>query len=408
MSLMEMDVLMAPGTVAEAEIASFTAADLYRRIVADERLFILDVRNGDDYERWHIEGRASLQSVNVPYYDFIEDEEAAVARVPHDVEVHVVCAKEGSARYVAEILQQHGRAVRYLQDGIASWGDYYDVREVVKESFGRIVQVARPARGDLSFVILSEGQAAIVDPLRHIDAYLEVVGAARLTHIFDTHAHADHISGGPALARQTGGAYFMHPYDAIHPIDMLPATVPYQYLSDGQSFQVGRFTVSVIWFPGHTLGQVNYLFTAPGGESFLFSGDGVFLESFGRPDLGGQAERWTPILYESLFERLPRHVNDDTLILPAHFSRQDEGDERGLFALRYGTVRRQNNALKPRSLAEFTEFVLSKLPYFPPEYVQIKRVNAGLWQPTEAEAGELELGKNICALSEPAVAGNAA
>jgi glyoxylase-like metal-dependent hydrolase (beta-lactamase superfamily II) len=283
-----------------------------------------------------------------------------------------------------------------------SWGNLYDVRDVVDADYGRIVQVARPARGDLSFVVLSEGEAAIVDPLRHIDHYMNVVeeAGADLTHIFDTHAHADHISGGPALHESTGAPYYMHPYDAIHPLDMLPGTIDYQYLSDGQTFSVGQFEVKVIWFPGHTLGQVNYLFTAPTGDSFLFSGDGVFLNSFGRPDLGGKGEAWTPILYESLYERLPQHLDPGTLILPAHFSTLDEGEEDGVFAASWSQVQEQNKSLQRRSLEAFSDYVLSNLPTFPEEYVEIKRVNAGLLEPDEEKASELELGKNICALAD--------
>ncbi|MCA9970060.1 MAG: MBL fold metallo-hydrolase [Anaerolineales bacterium] len=377
-------------------------ADVYADLLHDKQRVILDVRNQDDFARWRVDGRSSLQLINVPYFNFIEEEEESVAQVPAGSDVLVVCAKEGSSEFVADILRQRGYRAAYLQDGILSWGDLYDARTVVAEPFGQIIQVARPARGDLSFVVVSDGQAAIVDPLRHIQHYLDVVARheARVTHLFDTHAHADHISGGPALAAETGAPYFMHPYDAIHPIDMLPAALDYQYLHDGQTFQVGQFEVKVIWFPGHTLGQVNYLFTAPTGQTYLFTGDGIFLRSFGRPDLGGRGEAWTPILYDSLFNRLPKHVNDDTLILPAHFAHLDEGTADGIFALPFGTVKAQNDALKPRTLAEFSDYVLGNLPTFPQEYVQIKRVNAGLVQPTEEEASELELGKNICALAD--------
>lgn len=386
----------------DVAVSARTAKQLYADLLSERQQFILDVRNEDDFKRWGIEGRKSLDVLNIPYFNFIEEEDESVAQVPTDADVLVVCAKEGSSQFVAEILQERGIEAAYLQDGIVSYGDLYDARDVVDAGYGRIVQVARPARGDLSFVVISDGEAAIVDPLRHIEHYLDVVAeaGASVTHIFDTHAHADHISGGPALNEETGAPYYMHPYDAIHPLDMLPGTINYNYLSDGQTFSVGQFEVKVIWFPGHTLGQVNYLFTAPSGESFLFSGDGVFLNSFGRPDLGGKGEAWTPMLYDSLYERLPQHLNEDTLILPAHFSTLDEGDENGVFTAPWGEVKAQNRSLQPRSLEEFSDYVLGNLPTFPKEYVEIKRVNAGLLQPDEEKASELELGKNICALAD--------
>jgi glyoxylase-like metal-dependent hydrolase (beta-lactamase superfamily II)/rhodanese-related sulfurtransferase len=377
--------------------------DLYDELVKGSRRFILDVRNEEDFARWGVEGRKSLQVVNIPYFDFIEDEEEAFSRLPEGVDqALVVCAKEGSSEFVAEILQSRGIEAGYLAEGIVSWGDHYDVRDVANTEFGRIVQVARPARGDLSFVVISNGDAAVIDPLRHTDYYLRVVddAGARLTHIFDTHAHADHVSGGPSLARQTGAPYYLHAYDAIHPMDMLPAAIDYEHITDGQEFQVGQYTVNVIWFPGHTLGQVNYLFTDPAGQTYLFSGDGIFLNSFGRPDLGGKGEEWAPILYDSLYRRLPRHLKDDTLILPAHFNLLDEDDGQGHFAKPYRQVLQQNMALHHESKEAFLDFVLSHLPAFPKAYIQIKRVNIGLVQPTEEEASELELGKNICALAE--------
>ena len=180
-------------------------------------------------------------SCNVPYFDFIEEEEESVAKVPAGRDqVFVICAKEGSSQFVAEILQQHGIQASYMEGGINVWGNLYDVRDVVGSRFGRIIQVARPARGDLSFVIISGGEAAVVDPLRHTEHYLEVIRTANanLTHIFDTHAHADHISGGPALAEETGAGYYMHAYDAIHPLDMLPAVISYNHITDGQRVRI--------------------------------------------------------------------------------------------------------------------------------------------------------------------------
>lgn len=384
-----------------ATVTTRTAAELYEMLLQAKPLFILDVRNEQDFARWHVEGRAGLETLNIPYYDFIEDEAAAVARVPTDRDILVVCAKEGSSEYVTEILRNRGINASHLEGGILSWGNLYDVRDIVADAAGRIVQIARPARGDLSFMVISDGQAAIIDPLRHIDYYLDTAKAAgaSVTHIFDTHVHADHISGGDALAQATGAPYYVHAYDAIHPIDMLPAQISYQHVEDGQEFTVGQYTVKVIWFPGHTLGQVNYLATAPDGKSYLFTGDGIFLRSFGRPDLGGRGEAWTPMLYESIYERLPRHINDSTVILPAHFSTLDEDDGQGRFAAPYGQVRQDNDALVPRSREEFATYVLGNLPVFPPQYVEIKRVNIGLVHPDEEQASELELGKNICALS---------
>lgn len=389
-------------TVTETMVTPTHVADLYQRLLDGSAPFILDVRNPDDFGRWRVEGRAGLEMMNIPYYDFIEDEDGTAAQVPATHDVLVVCAKEGSSRYVAELLQARGITASYLDGGILSWGNFYDVRDIVSAPWGRVVQIARPARGDVSFAVISGGQAALIDPLRHTEQYLKLLDEANaeLVVVLDTHVHADHISGGPSLSAQTGAPYYVHAYDAIHPIDMLPARIAYNPLNDGQRFTIGDVTLETVWFPGHTLGQVNFKLSAPDGTTALFTGDGIFLRSFGRPDLGGQAEAWTPLLYESLYERLPRHLDDATLILPAHISTLDESDADGRFAAPWRDVRQHNEALAPRTPEEFRSFILSHLPTFPAQYVEIKRVNIGLSAPSEQEAEELELGKNICALAE--------
>ena len=147
-----------------------TAAALYDALLHNTAPYILDVRNPDDFARWRIEGRAGLMVENIPYYNFIEDEDGAVARVPANREVLVVCAKEGSSQFVADLLRARGVNASYLEGGILSWGHLYDTRDIVVAPWGRIVQVARPARGDVSFIVISDGAAAVIDPLRHNSA----------------------------------------------------------------------------------------------------------------------------------------------------------------------------------------------------------------------------------------------
>jgi glyoxylase-like metal-dependent hydrolase (beta-lactamase superfamily II) len=266
----------------------------------------------------------------------------------------------------------------------------------------RIWQLERAARGCLHYVIGSDsegGAAVVIDPPRHLTLVLELVRRKRLTvrHVIDTHAHADHVSGGPALAEATGASYFLHPYDGIHPTDVLPAAVPYEWLHDGQEFRLGEARLRALHVPGHTLGAVALLLS-DGGRGFLFSGDTIFLRSIARPDLSGRGEAWAPLYYRSLYERLLT-LPEDTLVLPGHFSSPREARPDGLFCARLGDLKKANSELAPRSREEFVRHILASLPAFPPQYLDIKRINAGLLKPDEERADELEMGRNVCALA---------
>ncbi|MCS7310192.1 MAG: MBL fold metallo-hydrolase [Armatimonadetes bacterium] len=396
----------------QATRTQWTPAELHERLNRGEEMFILDVRNRDEFEAWRIEGRKKIPTINIPYFDILEAGGAddiiesvmnyaraeLASQLPKDRPVLVVCAKGGTSDLVAEGLRQLGYEAINLAGGTLAWGNYYATKAVVEEPALSIYQVSRPARGCLSYVVVSHGEAVVIDPLRHVDHYLRLAEEKgfQIRLILDTHAHADHISGGSELSQRLGVPYYLHPYDGIHPIDVLPAKLPYQPLWDGQRFQVGEATIETIHIPGHTLGNVVYLVNG----RYLMTGDSIFIESIARPDLGGRGDTWAPIHYGSLAKLL--NLPAETVILPGHFSSLREADENGLFAQTLGTLKAQNEGLQmvQRGEEEFVRYILSSLPTFPPQYVDIKRVNAGLLVPDEDKASELELGKNICALAQ--------
>lgn len=389
-----------------------TAKELHDLLNRDDELFVIDVRNRDAFEAWKLESRRQLNMINVPYFEIIEEGgeddmvDAVVSyarrhwtdKLPKDALIVVVCAKEGTSDLVAQGLRRLGYRAVILQGGMGSWGDYYDVRPVVVGDELTIFQINRPARGCLSYMVASDGQAVVIDPLRHTDVYANLAREQGLdiVRVLDTHGHADHISGGPALARELNIPYHLHPYDAIHPLDVLPATVVYEPLWDKQQFQVGHATVRALHVPGHTLGNMVFVVN----DAYVFTGDTIFIESIARPDLGGRGETWAPIHYDSLNSLL--ELPEDALILPGHFSAPSEADDQGLYARTLGALKESNDGLRQllQGKDDFVRYILSNLPVFPEQYIDIKRVNAGLLRPDEEEAAELELGRNICALSE--------
>ncbi|MDP1928238.1 MAG: MBL fold metallo-hydrolase [Thiobacillus sp.] len=386
---------------------------VWERLLRSEPMFILDVRSRDEFERWRVEGPHLVPTFNIPYFELLdlegeqEDVTAAVMRgvqtqlmdqLPHDRPILAVCAEGNTSNYVAEGLRRLDFDAVNMEGGMEAWGNYYAWRPVVETERFSLFQMVRPARGCLSHVLVSEHVAAVFDPGRHIEHYHELAAAvgARIERVLDTHLHADHLSGGPALGQGDHIPYHLHPYDAIHPLDMLPARIAYRPLEAGQTFQVGAAEVKVLHFPGHTLGMVAFLIE----DRYLLSGDSLFLESIARPDLGGKAEAWAPLLYESLMRmaQLPA----ETLVLPAHFSDVTTADDKGIFHATLGDLKRHNPGLLKLAEGEkgFCNYILANLPEFPPAYIEIKRANAGLASPNEREAQELELGKNICAVGK--------
>jgi len=391
----------------------WTSASLLERLERRDRFAILDVRNRDEFERFPIEGRERLAAINVPYFEMLElggkdemeDSVAAYAkahlagRLPADHPILAVCAKGDTSEYVARALRRLHYACASLQGGMKSWGAYCSTRAVAETSDLSIYQIARPARGCLSYLIASDGQAMVVDPLRRMEPYLELARAKGLAigAVLDTHGHADHLSGGPALAAATGAAYHLHPYDAIHPIDLVPASIAYEPLREGQTLRVGRRELRVMHVPGHTLGLVALRLD----DEYLCTGDSIFIRSIARPDLGGKADTWAPLHARSLRRLLD--LPPAIKVLPGHFSGLDEAGETGLFVASMGELKERNDgllALQRRNEEGFVRYLIDSLPRFIPEYVDIKRVNAGLLIPDEEQASTLELGKNVCALSQ--------
>ncbi len=390
----------------------WTPAQLLEHLQAGSEFFVFDVRNEDEYESWKIEGRKKIPMANVPYYEMLEvDEHDDVVdsfvdflgrgwsdKLPKDRPILAVCAKGDTSEFVAQAMRKMGFDAFNLEGGTQAWGDHYSIEAIEETETRSVYQIARPARGCLSYVVSSKGQAAVIDALRHTDHYTRLAREKgfEIALVLDTHAHADHISGGPVLAEALEVPYYLHPYDGIHPIDVLPATVPYDYLEDGLEFSVGEVEILTIHIPGHTLGNVAYLLD----DRYLFTGDSIFIESIARPDLGGRGETWAPIHYDSLRKLV--ELGDEVIVLPAHFSSLNEAGEDLLYAERMGDLKAGNEGLQmaAKSKEEFVDYILASLPKFPEEYVDIKRVNAGLLEVGEAKASELELGKNICALSQ--------
>ncbi|KAB7704455.1 MBL fold metallo-hydrolase [Bacillus aerolatus] len=370
---------------------AMTSKEVTKKVFNKENLFVLDVRNESDFQDWKIEGR-NFRYLNIPYFELLDGIEEIMDKIPADQEILVVCAKEGSSVMVAEMLSDAGLDVSYLQGGMKAWSEHLEPVKVgdLKDG-GEVYQFVRIGKGCLSYMVISNGEAAIIDATRMTDLYLEFAEGigATITHVFDTHLHADHISGGRAIAEQTNATYWLPPKDATE------VTFDYEPLEGGIDVTIGETKINIhsLYSPGHTIGSTSFVVD----EKFLLSGDILFIDSIGRPDLAGKAEDWVGDLRESLYTRY-RELSEELVVLPAHFMIIDELNDDGSVAEKLGTLFEKNHGLNIEDENEFRKLVTENLPPQPNAYQEIRETNMGKINPDTEKQREMEIGPNRCAV----------
>ncbi|MFJ7726266.1 MBL fold metallo-hydrolase [Neobacillus sp. NPDC097160] len=372
-------------------IHEMTSKEITKKVFNKEELFILDVRNESDFQDWKIEGE-NLNYLNVPYFDLLDGVEEIIDKLPTNEEILVVCAKEGSSIMVAEMLSEEGLSVSYLKGGMKAWSEHLEPVKVGDlQGGGEIFQFVRIGKGCLSYMVVSNGEAALIDATRMTDIYLDFAKShdAKITHVFDTHLHADHISGGRIIAEKTGATYWLPPKDATE------VTFAYQPLEDGNGVTIGNTTINIdaLYSPGHTIGSTSFVVD----KKYLLSGDILFIDSIGRPDLAGMAEDWVGDLRETLYNRY-KELSEELIVLPAHFMIIDELNDDGSVSEKLGTLFALNHGLNIEDENEFRKLVTENLPPQPNAYQEIRETNMGKINPDIDQQREMEIGPNRCAV----------
>jgi glyoxylase-like metal-dependent hydrolase (beta-lactamase superfamily II) len=371
-------------------IFSYQANELFDWLTSREDIVVLDVRNKKDFGRFQIESPYPFEMINISYYDFMEIEDECVAKVPAGRRIRIVCAQEGSARYVAEILEKHGFTdVGYLSGGIKTWGNMLVPKLVAEENNFELYQFIRPGKASCSYGLISGGEMMVFDPSRNVDFYLAFAQAqgCRITKTFETHLQADYISGSRMIAEKTGAIFYGGK-------DFEGSKNPYTPLVDGEvhTFSQGGPEVTVLFTPGHTPGSSSFFVN----NKYMISGDMVFIASVGRPDLGGKAEEWAGLLYGSI--QLVKKLDHNLIVLPGHYMDWEEANDDLIFVTTLGeAIDRNHDIYYIESEEAFVRFIKDNMRPQPEEYATIRLVNANLKQVSDDEAEELDLGKNECA-----------
>ena len=225
-----------------------------------------------------------------------------------------------------------------------------------------------------SYLLGSEGEAAVVDPQRDVDIYLEAAKehGLQIRHIFETHLHADFVSGHKELAARTGAKIYIGAQAG--------ATFPHVDVRDGYEMAVGKLRIRVLETPGHTPESICLVVTDPeksGSPWAVLTGDTLFIGDVGRPDL---SPRHTPkqlagLLYDSLHDKLMT-LGDGVLVYPAHGAGSLCGKNmRAERSSTIGTERLTNYALQIKSRDEFIAQLTSNLPARPEYFAKDAEIN---------------------------------
>ncbi|MDQ3046804.1 MAG: MBL fold metallo-hydrolase [Bacteroidota bacterium] len=229
-----------------------------------------------------------------------------------------------------------------------------------------IEQLYTSCLAEAAYYIESDGEAAIIDPLRETEPYIGLAAKrnAKIKYVFETHFHADFVSGHIDLSKKTGAPIVYGP-TAVTGFESLIAT-------DGQEFKIGKIKLKVLHTPGHTLESTCYLLIDENGkEHAVFTGDTLFVGDVGRPDLAIKSDLTIDdlagMMYESLNKKI-KPLGDDVIVYPAHGAGSACGKNIGKETFStIGTQKKMNYALQSMTKADFVHAVTDGLSA-PPAY----------------------------------------
>ena len=377
-------------------VPEISVLDLARTLEAGHDIQVVDVRAPERVQQARIDQVPANRFHNIRGSELITFSSLAAAGIDPGVPVAVVCGRGNDSKVLTDHLNRLGARARSVSGGLEAWSLLLLPRELpAPATVDALVQFDRLGKGALSYLIVSAGEALVVDPPLAYAVIVEEAAkrGARIVGIADTHVHADYVSGASRLSRELGVPYYLHPADGDYPYDGRPGRLSITPIGDGAAIRVGRATISVNHNPGHTLGSVSYLVD---GEAAL-TGDFLFVDSIGRPDLAGKTDEWTAMLWASV-ERARREWSASMAIYPAHYGGGVERNADRSIGAPFSRLLAGNPALEHSTAASFAAWVAGHVGAFPEAYRTMKAVNVRLVDVTDQEAQELEVGRNQCAL----------
>ncbi|PIN82519.1 MAG: sulfurtransferase [Nitrosopumilales archaeon CG11_big_fil_rev_8_21_14_0_20_33_24] len=359
-----------------------TSGPTGKKITPDElaqkldSVFLLDVRNTEEFTEFQIP-----RSVNIPLEKLFDAN--TISKIPKDKQIVTICPHGNRAMIASFALARAGIDSQTLVGGLAGWNQVLKAVTIVKDPI-KIIQVQKVGKGCLSHIIESDGEAIVIDPLYPFEKYLDISKQQgfQITKVFDTHQHADHVSAARDLVKATGAKLYLSKYEGYN--------FDTNFIRDADNISFGKIKLRVIHTPGHTPGSLSYVVD----EKYVFTGDILFVESIGRPDLRDNAEEFTEDLYNSLHNKLLK-LSDNTMVFPTHHGEDVKSVNNGF----YSTIK-QSKKLPWLDISkqEFVRKVIAITRPRPMNYKKIIMVNQGELELIHSEIPDMEIGPNRCAV----------
>jgi glyoxylase-like metal-dependent hydrolase (beta-lactamase superfamily II)/rhodanese-related sulfurtransferase len=389
------------------------AENLKQKIDRGEDIFILDVRTPDEHKAWNISYDKYKDSSLIPIDDLSSP--SALTRIPRDKEIVTFCAHGNRSMSAAKMLSQLGYNAKSIKGGLDSWNDVYDVVTIFpndtssSSSHIKIWQLRRVSKGCMTYVVSSTSKkndddssrnAIVIDPTCGVNEAISKIAKEndlRITKVIDTHMHADHISGATRLAKTSrDGVYVssIEEYKVDHHNNTGLTAI--NQIRDGDRIVLSNgIHLDAIHTPGHTKGSMSFRLTLNDtNHNYFFTGDLLFVDGIGRPDLHDKAEEFTNSLFNTYHQKLA-NLPDETIILPAHFSGSFE-HEKPVFAT-IGSIKKKVKILSA-SQDEFTKYIINNIPAQPMNYKKIIDINRKMIRCDSIKVSDLEAGSNSCGI----------
>ena len=401
--------------------------ELKKKIDNNENIFLLDVRTPQEYEAWRISYENHNNPKLIPVDRLFMNDPTLLKEIPKEKEIVTVCAHGHRSMIAAKLLHQLWYNVKSVKGGMAGWNKVYDIAEipVPKEAPFKIWQIRRISKGCMGYIISSKENktATVIDPIREIyESFLKIAqdNELQIRQLLDTHQHADHVSGIVKLVKtittETNMEKVRIYLSSLEDYDTSETGHKnIMYVKDGDKIDIDdKVTLRAIHTPGHTTGGMSFIIDySPNDDdnnnnsnvndknptnSYLFTGDTLFVDGVGRLDLRDHAKKFAELLYDTYHKKILQ-LPDNILVLPAHFNGTSIALKHTVPILEtLGTIKKRVKLLS-MSKDEFIDYIADTVQPRPGNYKTIITINKKMLTQDEIEMADLEAGPNSCAIS---------